>query len=457
MFSPASFRDPAGYIFYDGHYCKRVVTARGAGDYRWLISSGLYERLVAESLLIPHREEAAAADHGDHAVLFPEQIPYISYPYEWSFGQLQDAGLLTSRIQQLALEHGMSLKDASAFNVQFRGSRPVFIDTLSFERNDGGPWAAYNQFCRHFLAPLSLMSRVGLGAGALWRAALDGLDLDLTSALLPRTTYLNFGILLHIHLHARSQRKYADSPAAGNSRTGVRRGTDRKAALADSLHGAIAALRPRSCNTGWQDYYASNAVHYSAPAEASKRAAVIRALDLVRPAMLYDLGGNIGEYTRLATSRGVYSVCFDFDPLCVHHNYRRSHAHDDRNLLPLLMDLTNPSPALGFALEERGSMFERGTADMVMALALVHHLRITGNAPFGRIAAFLARLGRFLLLEYVPKTDSMVEKLLRTRKDTFHDYTDTGFHQAFAEHFEIVEQAPVADTGRTMILFRRRA
>src|SRR6185436_16179886 len=209
--SPSSFRDPAGYVFVDGGVVKRAVTVHGEPDYRRFIGSGLYQRLVKESLLVAHEEKDAAIRRSPEVatVLVPEQILTISYPYEWCFGQLRDAALLTLRLEKHALEHGMTLKDASAFNVQFRGSQPIFIDTLSFEADHGGPWLAYNQFCRHFLAPLALMSYLGPMFHQCWKPLVDGVPLDCASALLPRRTYLRFGLLVHIHLHARSQQRYS--------------------------------------------------------------------------------------------------------------------------------------------------------------------------------------------------------------------------------------------------------
>jgi hypothetical protein len=456
----ASFRDPAGYVFRDGNCIKRVVTIHGIGDYRRLISSKLYDRLVRESLLIPHTEEQVDYPTDDvQAVLVPEQIRYVSYPYEWSFGQLRDAALLTLRIQEIAMQHGMSLKDASAFNIQFRGPFPVFIDTLSFEPNDGGPWVAYSQFCRHFLAPLLLMSRVSPSINQFWKASLDGFPLDLTSALLPKRTYLSLGALLHIHLHARTQKRYSENNAqvpAKMERT-RRAGPDRKPAFIDSLRNLVRGIKPRNFQTEWLHYYDRKASHYSSAAEVSKKQTVEHVLDRLNPQMVYDLGGNIGEYSRLATKRGVFTVCFDIDPLCVHQNYQRSRAESDHNMLPLLLDLTNPSPPLGFALDERSSFADRGQAGLVMALALLHHLRITGNAPLDRIARFLSTLGEHLLLEYVPKTDIMAQALLRSRKDTFFDYTEDGFKNAFDPYFEVQQTFPIAETARTLYWFRRRA
>ncbi|MBI4474801.1 MAG: SAM-dependent methyltransferase, partial [Acidobacteria bacterium] len=408
--SAASFRDPAGYVFRENGVYKRAVTSHGAADYGQLMSSGLYQKLVDESLLVAHREESSQSPEAV-LVLVPEQIPYVSYPYEWSFGQLRDAALLTLRIQDMAMHCGMSLKDASAFNVQFRGAQAVFIDTLSFERNDGGPWVAYNQFCRHFLAPLLLMSRVSPSFNQFWKASLDGFPLDLTSALLPKTTYLSFGTLMHIHLHAKMQRKYAGKAAVIPQKALVKSsGPDRKVHIVASLRNTIESVKPGRFQTEWRHYYES-ASHYSDAAADSKRHAVERTLDLVRPERMFDLGGNTGAYSRLAADRGIYTVCFDVDPLCVHDNYERARLEKNKFLLPLFADLTNPSPSLGFALRERGGLFERGEADMVLALALLHHLRITGNAPLLRIAEFLSKLGKFLLIEYVPKSDAMAQTL----------------------------------------------
>jgi hypothetical protein len=454
--SGASFRDPAGYVFTDAGIVKRVVTSYGAADYRQLMSSGLYDNLTQDSLLVSHEEFPAPTDSDAAAVLVPQKIPYISYPYEWSFGQLRDAALLTLRIQQTALKHGMSLKDASAFNVQFRGSKPIFIDTLSFEPNDGGPWVAYNQFCRHFLAPLLLMSHVSPGFNQFWKASLDGFPLDLASSLLPRKSYLSFGALLHIHLHARTQKKYEAATAAPPKALSKSGGPDRKSVLAGSLSDFIRSLRPGNIQTEWLHYYDQKAAHYSSAAEQSKKQSVQHAVDYVNPKLVYDLGGNIGEYSRLTAARGAYTVCFDIDPLCVHHNYERARSENDGRMLPLMLDLTNPSPGIGFGLQERDSIVDRGQADLVMALALIHHLRITGNAPLQRIAQFLASMGQFLLLEYVPKSDLMAQALLRSRRDTFLDYSEAGFRRAFESFFDVVQTFPVAETDRSLFLLKRR-
>jgi hypothetical protein len=451
----SSFRDPAGYVFLDNGIYKRAVTVTGEADYREFVKSGLYDDLVRKGLIVAHEETPAPDNEPDICtVLVPEQIQHISYPYEWGFGQLRDAALLTLEIQKIALQHGMSLKDASAFNIQFRGPCPVFIDTLSFEHNNGGPWVAYSQFCRHFLAPLLLMSRVAPGFNQFLRASLDGFPLDLASALLPASTYLNVGALIHIHMHARSQKKYSGlaKTQTATPKPAPRQGSDPKPGFVESLTGMVRGLGPGKFHTEWIRYY-EEASHYSSAAENSKKDAVGRVLDNVSPRLVYDLGGNVGEYSRLATRRGIDCVCYDIDPLCVHQNYQRARQDKDKHMLPLMMDLSNPTPAVGFDLQERSSLIDRSRADLLLALALIHHLRITANAPLERIAAFLSRLGRRLLIEYVPKHDPMAQVLLRSRPDTFPDYTEDLFRAAFAKHFTLEETFPVADTSRTLYQF----
>jgi hypothetical protein len=217
----------------------------------------------------------------------------------------------------------------------------------------------------------------------------------------------------------------------------------------------IDSMNPVRFQTEWRDYY-QNASHYSDVATQSKKQSVEQTLDLVAPRRMFDLGGNTGTYSRIAAERGIYTLCFDVDPLCVQDNYERARQEKNKFLLPLLCDLTNPSPGLGFASNERGGFLDRAETDLTVALALMHHLRITGNTPLKRIAEFLSRIGKFLLIEYVPKTDPMAQALLRGRKDTFPDYTREGFDQAFSACFEPMRTFAVAESERVLVLFKRR-
>lgn len=451
----ASFRDPSGFLFRRGGRLLRQVNRSYAGCYDRLIDSGLYQALVDAGRLVKHEEvdEAPLMPDRAYKILAPESIPFISYPYEWSFSQLQDAALLTLDVQSQALESGMSLKDASAYNVQFQDGRPVFIDTLSFENyRDGEPWSAYRQFCQHFLAPLALMSRVDVRLNLLTRVHLDGVPLDLAARLLPRRTRLRPGLGIHIHLHARSQSLFAEKSVRPLRR--ARMSLNALKGLIDSLRSTVRKLSWKTGRTEWSDYYKE--LSYTDEEFDRKRAIVSEYLDRAAPGSVWDLGANIGRFSRLAADRGIPTVAFDVDPACVEADYREVVRRGETKLLPLRLDLTNPSPGLGWAGVERSPLAERGPADLVMALALIHHLAIGNNVPLLNVATYLAQLGRRLIIEFVPKSDPQVARLLVVREDVFGSYSQADFESAFAQRFEIERSDPVQEGGRRLYLMRNR-
>ncbi len=450
---PASFRDPDGFLFRRGGTLYRQVNNSYLADYKRLMESGLYRELTESGLLIPHEEttEPMASPDGAMAIR-PEAIRFISYPYEWSFSELQDAALATIAIQKKALEHGMSLKDASAYNIQFRDCRPVMIDTLSFEQyREGEPWVAYRQFCQHFLAPLALMSNADVRLSQLLRINIDGIPLDLASHLLPSKTHLNLGLATHIHLHAQAQRKYADKQAKP-----VNRKLGRMAflGLIDNLGSTAKKLTWKPEGTEWADYY--DATNYSDASLEHKAQVVAEYLEKASPKTVWDLGANTGRFSRIAADRGILTIAFDIDPAAVELNYVDCRKRCDKNLLPLLSDLTNPSPAIGWENRERQSLIERGPCDTALALALIHHLAIGNNLPLDRIADFLAGICTTLIIEFVPKTDSQVQRLLATREDIFPGYTRSGFEQAFSTRFNVLASSPVRDSERNLYLMEKR-
>ena len=432
----------------------RQVQSAYQQDYDRLMSSGLYDSLVEQKLLIPHQETdtALAIRDGAYRVIQPERIPFISYPYEWSFSQLKHAALITLRIQEMALEKGMSLKDASAYNIQFHEGKPVLIDTLSFERyREGEPWVAYRQFCQHFLAPLALMGYRDVSLSELLRTNIDGVPLELAARLLPLRTRLRPGLAIHIHAHAATQKKHQ---AGGKTPKPVV--VPRKSVLAiiDSLRSVVRGLKWRPAGTEWGDYY--NDTNYTDSGADHKRELVEQFLGVAQPESVWDLGANDGRYSRVAAELGAYTVAADTDPVAVELNYRSIRRDGIKNLLPLLVDLTNPSPAIGWAHRERDSMLDRGPADVVMALALIHHLAISNNVPLDLVAEFFARAGRAAIVEWVPKSDSQVQRLLATREDIFTEYDLENFERAFGELFHLEAAEPVRDSERILYLFRRR-
>lgn len=451
---PASFRDPSGFLFRQRGVLFRQVNRSYEKDYLLLQESGLYDHLVSKGLLVSHREVSLdlAGDQEAFRILEPETLPFISYPYEWCFSQLKDAALATLRIQRLALNRGLTLKDASAFNIQFHEGRPVLIDSLSFTAyHEGAPWIAYRQFCQHFLAPLALMARCDVRLGSLLRTNIDGVPVDLASRLLPLKTRLSPGLLMHIHAHASSQKKHQDRQSNNRS---AKIGKNALLGIIDSLKGTVAGLKWRPGGTEWGEYYSDT--NYSDSSLQFKKDLVGALLDKTGGRVVWDLGANNGFFSQVASERGMFTLAADIDPAAVEQNWLVCREGGRPQMLPLVMDLTNPSPGLGWGHRERDALLDRGPADTVIALALTHHLAISNNVPLGRLADFFARAGNHLIIEFVPKSDSQVQRLLATREDVFPAYHQDGFEQAFAGRFEILDQHAIEGSERTLYLMRKK-
>jgi ribosomal protein L11 methylase PrmA len=448
-FVPGSFRDPSGFLFQTDGLLYRQVNQSYQAHYDHLMSSGLYKKLADEGLLVEHTEveKSSPLPQECYKVIKPRMLPFISYPYEWCFSQFKDAALLTLQLQRVALQHEMILKDASAYNVQFMDARPIFIDTLSFEKyHEDEPWVAYRQFCQHFLAPLALMAYTDIRLNQLLRVYMDGVPLDLAAALLPGKTKFQIGLLSHLHMHAKSQKHFA-------GKTGTTAKTARVSRLAmqgliDHLLSTVQKLRWQPKGTEWADYY--NDTNYSDRGLEEKKVLVKAFLANVQPNTVWDLGANTGVFSYVAAELQAETISFDIDPAAVEKNYRSCRARKQQRVLPLLLDLTNPSASIGWALEERQSLTERGPVDAVLALALIHHLAIGNNVPLERIAQFFSRLGRTLIIEFVPKSDSQVKRLLVIRKDVFTQYDQPEFELAFQRYFTIMEKREITDSQRTL-------
>ena len=450
----SSFRDPSGFLFFDNGTLFRSVRRLYQQNYDHLIQSGLYNILVANDLLIPHKEVYHPAENRNNTykIIRPEIVPFISYPYEWCFSQLKDAALAMIRIQKQALDFNMVLKDAGAYNIQFFKGKPILIDTLSFEiYKENQPWVAYRQFCQHFLAPLSLMASRDIRLGQLMRIYIDGLPLDLVSGLLPILTWFKPALLPHIHLHAKAQKRY-EAKASPFASPKVSKHS--LIALIHHLESAITAMTWLPAGTEWAEYYEDT--NYSQEAMNYKKRLVEAYISESKPRTVWDLGANTGVFSRIATAREIDTIAFDVDPAAVEKNYRQMRENKETKILPLCLDLTNPSPAIGWANEERLSLIERGPADTVLALALIHHLAISNNVPFSHIASFLRQICRFLIIEFVPKNDSQVQRLLRSREDIFDHYTWEHFETAFGDYFLILKREKIVDTQRTLYLMEKR-
>jgi ribosomal protein L11 methylase PrmA len=444
---PASFRDPSGQVFRRDGVIHRRVETRYAPHYDRLISSGLYARLAAAGHLVLHEEAPLTGlDQGAHRVLRPAPLAFVSYPYEWCPGQLRAAALLTLDVMHQALEHGLILKDASAFNVQFAGSRPLLIDTLSFEiYEENRPWVAYRQFCEHFLAPLALSCARDPRLLSLLRSNLEGVPLRVASTLLPMRSWLRLGLLSHVHLHGRAQTGFSHATAAASRATLSRHSL---LALIDSLRRTVDGLRRPSRPSDWSDYEAT--CTYTSESRNQKAEVVRRFVEGARPKLALDLGANLGAFSRLATAAGAFTVSIDGDPTVVEASFARATKEGDERLLPLVMDLANPSPGLGWDGRERQSLSDRGPADVVLALALVHHLALAANVPLPMVTAWLGRLGQRAVVEFVPKDDPQSKRLLAVREDVFDRYDRPHMEEALARHFTIEAAVELSGSGRVL-------
>jgi ribosomal protein L11 methylase PrmA len=450
----ASYKDPSGFVFTQNGVIYRQVNQLYRENYDLLFSSGVYKLLTDRGLLIKHTETDVSKRENVYKIIRPEQIPFISHPYEWSFSQLKDAALLTLTVQKIALSRGMILKDATPFNIQFFRGKPVFIDTLSFEKyREGLPWTPYRQFCEQFLAPLALYSYRDLRLKSLLIDSVGTISLDLAVKLLPWSAKINPGIFIHLVMHAQSQSRVVRvSDKTRQSRNFTRLSMS---GLIDSLEKTVENLKFPGYKTVWTDYAGTGGCpSYETGSYAAKKAAVKKFITLVKPEYVWDIGANTGDFSRIASGSGAFTVSMDFDPTVVESNYLQVKNKGETGILPLLMNVTNPTPGTGWINRERPGILDRPHPDTVLALAIIHHLAITGNIPLSKIAEFLASLCQNLIIEFVPKSDPQTQKLLHNREDIFDRYNEYEFLREFGIRFTLVNSEKLAGSDRTVYLFK---
>lgn len=450
---PSSYRDPSGFIFIKDDVLYRQVNKVFASHFDHFISSGCYNKLVAGKLLIPHEEikKNLTGNNDWYCTLKPEPVPFLSWPYEWCFDMLKDAALLTLKLVKEAIADGMILKDATPYNIQWYKGYLVFIDSLSFEKyNSEEPWIAYRQFCEQFLAPLLLMHHHKIPLQQLMLAWPDGVPLSIVQKLLPGKTRFSLHTYLHIHLNARISTK------AGNGHSKKIKFSKQKLLnLLHSLETLISKLHLPEQKSVWSDYYteASGRDNYLEDKKSIISKWLTECRDIQTAA---DFGANDGEFARLVAERNISTVAMDFDPFCINRLYNWIKKTGEKNMLPLVADLVNPSPAIGLNNQERSSLISRVKADLGMALALVHHLAIGKNVPFDRIADFFCNTCyKKLFIEFVPKSDEKVQLMLQGKKDIYKDYNEENFTNAFKKYFSIIKKQEVGQTSRVLYLMSR--
>jgi hypothetical protein len=389
---------------------------------------------------------------GAAAVLRHEPIPFVSYPYEWPFSMLKDAALLELELLRRALDEGLTLKDASPYNVQWRGSKPVFIDVGSFERlREGEPWAGYRQFCTLFLYPLLLQALRGVDYRPLLRGSLEGIEPGQMRRLLSRRDLLRRGVMTHVALHARLEARHAGD---ADVRRELRSAGFRSELVKANVRGLEKLVRRLDWEPGataWTEY--GSTTTYS-EADAERKASFVReAASVRRRQLVWDVGANDGRYTRIAAEHADYAVALDADSALVERLYRTLREEGSTKIVPLVVDVADPSPGLGWRGRERKPLPERGPPDLTLALAVVHHLAIGANIPLDELVDWLAELRTELVVEFPTPADPMVERMLDRKREGIHDdYTRETFERLLGEAFSVQATAELA--GGSRVLYR---
>jgi len=463
---PGSFRDRDSRILLRAGEVLRGLSAEALADWKRLEASKVWQRFSADGRLVKTEQlpdpsailaEVDTAGQPWVAVLRHEPIPFLSYPYEWCFSMLRDAALLQLDLLQAALEEDMILKDATPYNVQFSGTRPVFIDIPSFtELKPGDAWVGYRQFCEIFLYPLMLTAYKGVAFHPWLRGSLDGISPQQFRGLLGWRDWLRKGVLVHVVFHAALGEQHKGDDV--DVRKQLKQAGFRKEMIAINLRKLsklIGRMQWKPKASTWSDY--TGDCHYDEERRESKRAFVSKAAAARPRELVWDLGCNTGEYSRLAAEHADRVIAMDGDHLAVERLYAALKSEGDEKILPLLIDLAAPTPGLGWRGTERQALHDRGHPDLVLALALMHHMIIACHIPLDDWIDWLASLGGDLVIEWVGKDDPMVKKLLRNKDDRYADYTQDNLERALGRHWDITAREDLA--GGTRVLYhavRRR-
>ncbi len=449
---PSSYRDPSGFIFEKDGTIYRQVNKSFKEHFDHFIESGCYKHLIEKGLLIPYEQvnQNLTGDSNCYRTLKPEKISFISYPFEWSFDMLKDAALLTLQIAREALGYEMILKDATPYNIQWYKGRFIFIDTLSFEKYNETPWVCYRQFCESFLGPLLLMHYSKQSLQQLQLAWPEGIPLAVIKSILPWRSRFFLHTYLHIHLHADIAGK-----SKSKNETAKTFSKQKLLNLISSLEILIRKLKLPDQKSTWSGYY-EEASQRSDYLEVKKNIINQWLNEIPAVKTAADMGANDGVFSSLLAEKAIPVIAADFDPYCINNLYTSIKISKERNIQPVLIDLSNPSPAIGINNEERNSFISRLDADLILALAVIHHLAIGKNIPLKKVAELFHKAGKYLIIEFVPKEDDKIKLMLRSKQDIYFNYTEDEFIHAFEEYFFIVKKQQITGSLRTLYLMKKR-
>jgi hypothetical protein len=448
----SSFRDPSGYVFKDQDSIKRIINPIYFPQYTALTESGFYNKLFGKSLLIEHKEVSKSEQQ---IIIEPKKIPFINYPYEWSFLQYKHAALLTLKIQKYSLENSFTLKDATAFNITFHEGKPIFIDSLSFDfYKENTPWHAYKQFIMHFLGPLVLSFYYGFDYLKTLSYDIDGISIEKLSKLLPAKSYLNSIILTNIHLLAKFEKKYASDKKS--KKNNLSKSSQIK--LLEGIYDFIKNLKVKE-NTEWDHYY--NQTNYKDDSITIKKELTKQWFTEINGKTLIDIGGNDGTFSRQLIDNASLLIVADVDPNAVEQNYKQTITNKEINIVPIVVDILNPPANYGFSNKERFSFIDRVhelKLDGCLALAVIHHITLTGNIPFQLSAQFFGKMSNNLLIEFPTRKDSWVQFLLESKREFashFDFYNEENFEAEYCIYFNIVNKEVIPNTNRILYSLKK--
>jgi SAM-dependent methyltransferase len=452
-----SFRDRDGRVYEYLGRVYRGLSSPALENFRLLQEQAFYQKLVQAGTIIGTREISEEENSLPDEVkaqwagfLEHDRVPVISYPYEWTFSMLRDAAALQLQLVERAISHDFTLKDATPYNIQFIGRKPVFIDIPSFEPlQKGEPWAGYRQFCEMYLFPLLLQAYKRCNFQPFMRSSINGIDVQTAAALFGFRDRFRKGVLSHVWLQSKLDRRYGGS--SENVRSDLKSaGFNRELILVNvrKMQKLIGRLEWEATGSEWGDYAEFH--NYSDDDHRLKEAFVRDAIASEQPATVWDIGCNTGQFSRIAAANCQQVVSMDIDHVAVERLYRDPDAPD--NLLPLVQNLADPSPSWGWRNRERGDLQSRSQPDLVLCLALIHHIVISANIPLPEFIEWLAGLTDRLVIEYVSREDDKVKTLLRNKEDKYRDYSREGLEAALAQHYEIRRKEEVNRGDRILYL-----
>lgn len=450
---PSSFRDPSGFIFTKDNIVYRQVNSVFKVNFDYFIKSGCCNKLQEKGLLIQHEiiNDNLTQGYNCYLTLKPTPVNFISYPYEWPFDLLKDAALLTLHLTKEAIVYGMILKDATPYNIQWQKGKLIFIDSLSFERyEEEKPWIAYRQFCEMLLSPLLIMHYCKKSMPELLLAYPDGIPLAVTRSLIPWRSHFSLYTYLHIHLHAGISERIIST-----TKKRLTYSKKKLLNLISSLENLIRNLTLSDQKSLWGNYY--NEATGRGEYLIHKKGIIsnwLQGLSSIKKAI--DLGANDGEFSKLMANYNIEVISADADAVCINRLYKNIKNSGEKNIQPLIINLSNPTPATGFNNSERSSFIDRTKADLVLALALVHHLAIGKNIPFDLIADFFSKLGKSLMIEFVPIQDEHVQLMLSQRDNIFHHYDQEHFEKAFSNYYTLVKKEIIPGSERSLYLMHKK-